>query len=268
MIDLFIKHPPVPKMTFLQIPKEFDIGFSEVSFRYEKEIKQIISFLDAYKKDISFSVKDPSSVSFFHLHDDEEKILGEDWSRKRVNEFMLERCAANAALKRFFPSPPPVLKGENWEPLWPENITGSISHKEEIAIAVVCKKSQYRGLGIDIEERKQKIDFDISRFICTEEEIQEIYRLHERKKDVVFKLIFSIKEAIFKAFFHATGKLLGFEDIEITFEHGFHNPSAVLIKDIDTEFITGYRNNVQVTVTENDIVSLCIIPHRQGRHVS
>lgn len=256
MIDL--AHHTLPKLESLQIPKEFEIDFDEVSFRYEKEIKQIISFLDTYKEDISFSVKNLSSLSFFHLHPDEEKLLGKNWHKKRINEFILGRCAANEALKRFFPSPPPVLKGENWEPLWSENTTGSISHKEEIAIAVVCKKSQYKGLGIDVENRKQEIDFDICRFICTEKEIQGIYRLHE--KDLVLKVIFSVKEAIFKAFFHTSGKFLGFEDIEITFKHGFHQLSAVLIKEMDADFIRGYCFNVQFTVTENYIVSLCVIP--------
>jgi len=90
---------------------------------------------------------------------------------KRRTEFTLGRAAANLAVKQLgFESPPPVLKGERGEPLWPEGIVGSITHCGSSAIAAAAVGSVALSVRIDLENQDQIQTNDIPGLICGDAE--------------------------------------------------------------------------------------------------
>ena len=73
-------------------------------------------------------------------------------SRRAEHHF--GRRAATAALRELGPCDADfnsVGVGRFGEPMWPIGIVGSISHCDHAAIAAVARRSQYSGVGVDIE---------------------------------------------------------------------------------------------------------------------
>jgi enterobactin synthetase component D len=147
----------------------------------------------------------------FVLSSQEFALLGPKAIKKRRDEFFLGRAACNSALKSIgINNPGPVLKGPSNEPLWPEGIIGALSHCPGMAVCAVCHDNKLRGLGIDIEELAGDIPQDVIRLVCTDKEMEwvrgELYKM---------KMIFSAKEAAFKAFFPSVKMYMDFKDAEL-----------------------------------------------------
>ena len=84
--------------------------------------------------------------------------------------------------------------------IWPEGVTGSLTHKNNFAAFVISKKREEGTYGIDLEEVKvtQKI-FDR---ITTHEERALLLGNWKKKENLtlLYTLTFSMKESLFKAF--------------------------------------------------------------------
>ena len=131
----------------------------------------------------------------------------------RAYEFCTGRLCAHQALHTCGIDNFPILKGEQREPLWPRQVVGSISHCRDLAGAVVADKQVVKSIGLDIESRKL-LNPAIARHICTEEEKAWVASQAPDKQNHTLLLIFSIKEAIFKCIYQATGEHLRFQQFE------------------------------------------------------
>lgn len=84
--------------------------------------------------------------------------------------------------------------------IWPEGITGSLTHKNNFAAFVISKKREEGTYGIDLEEVKvtQKIFVRIT----TEKERTFLLEKWGKEKNLalLYTLVFSMKESLFKAF--------------------------------------------------------------------
>ncbi|MBU2515057.1 4'-phosphopantetheinyl transferase superfamily protein [bacterium] len=137
-------------------------------------------------------------------------------SDKRRNEFLTGRHCAHQTFRQIGFPDLPILKSRNRSPIWPFNIVGSISHGADLAAAIIRKlHSNICGIGIDIEDLSRKIRTNITDYVLTP---WEVNRWIKNRKELTLetRLIFSIKESIYKCFQPIDRIALGFHDAEIT----------------------------------------------------
>ncbi len=170
-------------------------------------------------KNISFSGLSKSELALFKLHEKEEQLLPKQVSAVRKSQFTLGRAVANRALAQLgFSPPPPLLSGPNREPLWPENIVGSISHSHGFAVSVAAFKSNYRALGIDLERIKSARRYDIAPRICTEHELEWVNG-SSTDREVRLTSLFSAKESLFKAIFPLFQQYFWYRDVTLAWDN-------------------------------------------------
>jgi enterobactin synthetase component D len=141
---------------------------------------------------------------------------------------------------------------------WPKEFTGSITHSKGIALAVVGKITNFDSIGVDVEkivsiERAYKL---ISR-IATENERRTFNNISQ---EVLFSIIFSSKEALFKALYPLTGNKFYFKDVKITFiDLENHSLQLKLLKTLSSQHIAGNIYRVVFFINYEYIVSLVCI---------
>lgn len=131
---------------------------------------------------------------------------------KRRREFAAGRAAVREAMRTLGMPDLPVPMGAKREPLWPEGITGSISHTASCCVAVLARVGTASALGIDLEP-DEALDHNLIPEICRPEE-QEWARLHADPARET-RLIFSAKESVYKGQYGLTGTVLGFDDLSV-----------------------------------------------------
>jgi 4'-phosphopantetheinyl transferase EntD len=148
------------------------------------------------------------------LFPDEERSLGCVVDRRR-REFVTVRACARSALVRLGMVPSAVPKGERGEPVWPPGVVGSLTHCSGYRACAVAKRKDIASIGIDAEPREALPPGVREQVIATD---RERLLLADSDSDLcVDRLLFSAKEAVFKAWFPLTHRWLGFEDAELTF---------------------------------------------------
>jgi len=126
---------------------------------------------------------------------------------KRRNDFAHGRHCARRALKALGMTAAPITVGENREPIWPDGITGSISHTAGIAAAVAAHSSDLLAVGIDIE-LSAPLEPDIARMIRRPDETD-----WDGLQDS--KILFSIKESIYKCIYPQLGFFVDFQEMKV-----------------------------------------------------
>lgn len=143
----------------------------------------------------------------------------------RAREFATGRLCAKQALCDLGMEPVTVGVGPNREPLWPPGVTGSISHTTGYCCAAVT--TLYRGIGVDAQRVCGVLTPTESRRICTTDELRQLTALSRNDLQLALHVIFSAKEAIFKAVFPLVRRFFGFNDvsIEVDWMHGSYQAS-------------------------------------------
>ncbi|MEM6941124.1 MAG: 4'-phosphopantetheinyl transferase superfamily protein [Pseudomonadota bacterium] len=131
-------------------------------------------------------------------------------TRKRRLEFAAGRAAARAALAELGRAAAPLPASPDRSPVWPLGTYGSISHTDRLCAAVAT--TSRIGIGIDLEDAHPLAE-DIMPMICTDKE-QEMIRGPESAR--LAKLIFSAKEAAYKAQYPVSKTLIGFDCLQVT----------------------------------------------------
>ena len=175
---------------------------------------------------ISFCLLPVHSTSNQNLHPAEENYLSLVSSPSRKQHYRSGRICAKEALSRLGIKDQPVLRdSDTREPLWPEDISGAITHSGNWVAAATGKITTVSGIGIDLEDMERNIDPGISRHVCIREENEWLEELDDLYVDQALKLIFSAKESIFKAFFPSTRIFLHFYDARIFLEDSIFQSS-------------------------------------------
>jgi len=163
------------------------------------------------------------------LPEAEQKISQDMKAAKRRQEFIRGRWLYHHLSQK----PEALLKSEAGAPMWPADIAGSITHKSGDVACCIKPRSEFSGLGIDLElNSKVKPEF-IDR-ICAESEkklIAKFEKLHPALNALA--VIFSFKESIFKAVYPNGGIYFYFLDAEvIDFDPATATIKARLLKDV------------------------------------
>jgi len=115
---------------------------------------------------------------------------------------------------------PCILKDEYGRPMVPPGFLGSISHKDNIGVALVAKDGDdapliNKGIGIDIE-KASRIKSGPERKILTPNERENLGNLEGISRDEEVFLRFSLKESVYKAMHPLINQYVGFQEAEIT----------------------------------------------------
>ncbi|WP_461165835.1 4'-phosphopantetheinyl transferase family protein [Tsukamurella serpentis] len=135
---------------------------------------------------------------------------------KRRAEYATVRHLAREALGELGIDDAVLIKGEAGGVHWPRNVVGALTHCDGYRGAVVGYRMGVRTVGIDAEPHLPLPD----KVLPTVSVESERSVLADRGDDGLHwdRLLFCAKEATYKAWNPITGRWLGFEDAEITFE--------------------------------------------------
>lgn len=168
---------------------------------------------------IPFCLLPIHSTSNQKLHPAEENYFSQLSSVSRKEHYRSGRICAGEVLSKLGARGQPVLRDpQTREPLWPEGISGAITHSGNWAAAAAGKTSEVSGIGIDLEDLERQVDSRISRHVCIPEEQKWLQECGEDFLEQYLKIIFSAKESIFKAFFPYSRTYLHFHDARILME--------------------------------------------------
>ena len=130
---------------------------------------------------------------------------------KRRAEFLAGRFAALEALRGLGVAEPPG-RNDDGSPRWPAEIVGSITHGAERALCCVARRSQLRGLGIDVERLlNEDVKVELRRRICSQAELElGAEQLPLLPENELVSLVFSAKESLYKCLYPAVGRFMDF----------------------------------------------------------
>ena len=149
--------------------------------------------------------------SSFKLHIDEE-VLSSKMASKRLSDFKASRYCAKQVLLKLGIKEFPVLINQHRAPIWPKNIVGSLSHCKKRCLAVIAKSGEIKAIGLDVETNKP-IDQEQAALICTRIDIEQFK--HYPNPYIAAKIIFSVKESIFKCLHPLYRKWIDFKDVDV-----------------------------------------------------
>ena len=190
---------------------------------------------------------------------EEMECLSPKATEKRRTEFLLGRLAACRALQVIGVTPQPVLKAKSREPLWQDGIVGAITHKGDTACAVVARKDMTCGVGVDLEALEPSVRFNISTKVCTEPEQAWLVEA-PAEKDTRLKMIFSAKEAGFKAFFPIEQIYLGYKDAELVWREETQSFAGILLKGAGNHQPAGFPFEVGCKIIDKFVFSFISLP--------
>jgi len=166
-------------------------------------------------ENLAFAVASAEDEDKHVLHAEEIRLLSPRAARKRQLSLTLGRAAARLALRQLgFDDPPPVLRGDAGEPIWPDGISGSISHCHPWSIAVVARLSGSLAIGIDVESLDRFRDLDIIDIVCRNQEREWIRGDGDCRERLA--MIFSAKEAIYKSLYPLCRRYIDFAEVELS----------------------------------------------------
>ncbi|MGI8731083.1 MAG: 4'-phosphopantetheinyl transferase family protein [Solirubrobacteraceae bacterium] len=145
------------------------------------------------------------------LFAEEARALGRAVGSRR-REFQTGRACARHALARVGLPATAVGGGSHGEPLWPRGVVGSITHCSGYRACAVARARDLRAIGIDAEPHAP-LPGGVLEAICGPAERRALRAL---PAGVCWdRLLFSAKEAVFKAWFPLSGRRLDFDDAEL-----------------------------------------------------
>ncbi|HEY5090046.1 MAG TPA: 4'-phosphopantetheinyl transferase superfamily protein [Polyangia bacterium] len=134
------------------------------------------------------------------------------------------RVALRAALTAIaFDAPAPIFATPRGAPALPPGVVGSVSHKNDLAVALVARASgaSAETLGIDVEVVRS-LKHDIARHVLTSVE-RAALPPPGPARDAEVLLLFSAKEAIYKALDPRVQRFVSFQEAQIA-----HAPGGAL----------------------------------------
>ncbi|MEU3896700.1 4'-phosphopantetheinyl transferase superfamily protein [Streptomyces sp. NPDC045251] len=151
------------------------------------------------------------------LFPEEEPLVARAVAKRRREFTVVRSCARRAMAKLGVPARP-VLNGERGAPVWPEGLTGSMTHCDGYCAAALVRVTDLASLGIDAEPDGPLPD-GVLPAVSLPTEAERLRLLAREHPDVHWdRLLFSAKESVYKTWFPLTGRWLDFTeaDIEIT----------------------------------------------------
>jgi 4'-phosphopantetheinyl transferase EntD len=136
---------------------------------------------------------------------------------KRQREFAAGRALAHRLLEQLNMTVPALLADADRVPIWPEGIVGSITHCGSLCAVAVADIASSAGVGIDVEPAKP-LKEELLPQVLRPGEYGQLLALSPALRPLGGILVFSIKEAVYKAIYPQRRVFLDFQQVEIAFE--------------------------------------------------
>ena len=148
----------------------------------------------------------------------EEAVAVGNAVAKRRREFVTARACARAALARLGYPEQAVPAGPRGEPVWPAGVVGSITHCAGYRACAVAPASELLTIGVDAEPG-EPLPAGLIGDIALPEERSWVERASAEEPAISWdRLLFSIKESVYKAWFPLARSWLGFEDASVAID--------------------------------------------------
>ena len=163
----------------------------------------------------------PNSV--IHRLHPEERAYAETLGGHRKVQWIGGRLAARVAARSLGKDIGPILTSSRGAPTAPKSLALSISHKDNLATAIVSKRA-HGSLGLDFEVLGRDRRHIAEKILCPEE-MQHVRVLPEEHQWGAILVRFALKEAIYKCLAPRLKRYIAFEEACIK---DFQNGHATL----------------------------------------
>ena len=160
------------------------------------------------------SASDELPANILHRLHKDERAFAETLSSRRRIEWAGGRLAARVAASALGTEIGALLTDDHGAPKAPKGLSISISHKADLALALVAKRKN-GALGLDFEH----LDRDrahIAPKILRPDELVAVDALHEDRRWNGVLLRFAMKEAIYKALAPRHRRYIAFDEAEVS----------------------------------------------------
>ena len=155
------------------------------------------------------------------LFEEERRALPSRHEGRRQSYASARTCAHIAQCELGLPKAP-VGRSDRGAPLWPDGVRGSLTHSE--ALAASCLTLSSRSVGIDIEHTG-RMSPGVARRVLTDEELSRLDLDAPAGLDEA-TLLFSAKEAVYKAIFPIAGLYIGYQEVTLNVDASAQRFSA------------------------------------------
>ncbi|MGH2974665.1 MAG: 4'-phosphopantetheinyl transferase family protein [Solirubrobacterales bacterium] len=148
----------------------------------------------------------------------EEEAMVSRAVEKRRREFVTARACARQALGQLGVPEQAIPAGAKGEPRWPAGVVGSITHCAGYRACALARATDLLTIGVDAE-RDEPLPDGLLADVALPEERRRMRGLEAVAPGVSWdRLLFSIKEAVYKAWFPLARRWLGFEDATVAID--------------------------------------------------
>ncbi|MGI9622594.1 MAG: 4'-phosphopantetheinyl transferase family protein [Acidimicrobiales bacterium] len=171
------------------------------------------------------------------LWPEERAAIGQVVSGRWWDWVMGRRCARRAVASLGI-EPEPILVGERRQPLWPTPVVGAITHTDGYVAAAVALREDVMAIGVDAEPDQPLPDGVLKR-VASSAEREWVDEWSHPDVENLDRLLFSAKEAIYKAWYPIARRWLGFEEAEVTIDPDRGRFEARILADGPFVALTG-----------------------------
>ena len=198
--------------------------------------------------------KFPSKISLVCRSVNEEMLDIPNFKEKpnREQEYSLGRYCAKQAMNAIGIDCNEIQSSSHGFPIWPKGVVGSISHSKGTCLSAVAKSKDFDAVGIDVEQFNRMRARSVDR-ITHPKEVVEIGS--DLKKAT---LLFSIKEAFYKAQFPIYKTHLNFKDLAFSYDFSSQEAEMIWLSDKSPIAQSDYSKwKITYQIIENTCFSLC-----------
>ncbi len=158
---------------------------------------------------------------------------------KRQRQFRAGRYCAMKAMEALDPcfAGQQVGRAAGGAPLWPQGLTGSITHTDDFVSAAVASTTDAVALGIDTERIMSESQArDVGRMVAWPAEVAHARAAGMTRLEAL-TLVFSAKESIFKSLHPMVGQYFDFRDVRIVgIDAQAHTFTARIVRTLSERF--------------------------------
>ena len=186
---------------------------------------------------------------------------------KRRREFAAVRACARRALPELGLAPSAVPPGPSGGPVWPPGVVGSMTHCQGYRACAIGRSGEFAAIGIDAEPHAA-LPGGVLGMVTGESERSALTELAAAAPGTCWdRILFCAKEAVYKAWFPATGRWLGFSDAEVRIAADGSFRARLLVPGpaVGGHQLTGYDGRWQVA---RELITAAVVvtnPRHVGR---